>query len=566
MGGTTGSTVPTSGASRNVAVVPRFDETIAPEFYRQSGKIRTIAMVMMMLLYGAQRAGLDQFSVDEPYARALWLASLPLMVGDIVLSVVLWRRSMSSSAARRLSMVCVVIECGLVLVNMQAVGSVNSHLVPAAVLLVVIYRLAFDFGIGALGLTLFMVGHWAIVGAEALGWVEPQPLASVKDAVYALPARELGAMLMIAGIYVIGFLFANWAVARMRHKEIALRLLRESLYLHDPGKVGRDTGRTLGGTYTVGALIGVGGMGTVYRGEHLRTHRAVAIKLLHPHLVDDPGLLKRFRREAEIVGAVASQHVVEVIDVDDDDGQPFLVLELLTGESLRDRIAARGPLPTAMVGDLAAQVASGLAAAHGAGIIHRDLKPENVFICPRDRGGETAKILDFGISKIRGAATALTHEVALLGTPDFMAPEQAIGKTRDVDVHTDVYALGALTYCMLTGRPPFVASSVPALLRRVCDDEPIAASTLRPELPARVDAVLGRAMAKRPSERYADVRAFARDLSDALGIAHGMPEPAAVEPAPSVPRTNVAEDAFSKTLAASDHGPGEAVSPDDPRE
>src|SRR4029078_3904377 len=165
---------------------------------------------------------------------------------------------------------------------------------------------------------------------------------------------------MLSCGFVRGFrsVVANWAVARMRHKDIAIRILRESLYATERGRVGRHTGPTLRDTYSVGAprhaaralrdtdavgpLLGSGGMGEVYAGTHLRTRRKVAIKMLHPHLIADPTVLTRFKREAEVTGKLGSEHIVSVIDINEDDGQPFLVLEYMAGESLAARIAAKG--------------------------------------------------------------------------------------------------------------------------------------------------------------------------------------------------------------------------------
>jgi len=271
----------------------------------------------------------------------------------------------------------------------------------------------------------------------------------------------------------------------------------------------------------VGPLIGRGGMGEVYSGHHRRTRRKVAIKMLYPHLVDDPLLRKRFRREAEIAGALGSEHIVEIIDIDVEEDQPFLVLELLEGESLDERIAREGPLPFEVVAEVVSQIARGVAKAHSALVIHRDLKPANILLTPRP-GGFRAKILDFGVSKIRGEATAITQEVALLGTPDFMSPEQAIGVTEDLDTTTDVFALGGITYCLLTGVRPFQATSVPALLGRICDEEPIPVDELRADVPAGAADVLTIAMAKRRSERYDEVTDLARDLAAVLA---GDPPP-----------------------------------------
>ena len=378
-----------------------------------------------------------------------------------------------------------------------------------------LYRLGFDFNTGLIAVTTMLASHWGLLAAESLGWIPSRPLLVESQLIPHFAQRDLGAITVVSVLLVTAFFAADWSLARLRNKDVAIRILRETLAATDAGKVGRHTGRTLKQTYLVGSLVSAGGMGEVYRALHERTKREVAIKILHPHLMDDELLLKRFRREAEITGRLGSPHIVEVIDVDRDDELAFLVLELLAGEDLKSRIDSEGPLALAFVATMIEQVCKGLAVAHDAGVVHRDLKPENIFLCNAEAGGRV-KILDFGVSKIHGNATAITQEVALLGTPDFMSPEQAIGQTSNIDLRTDVFALGCITYNALTGQRPFTATSIPALLRRICDEEPPPLSGWRSETPAGVAHVLAIAMAKRSEERYASVSEFQADLCAAL--------------------------------------------------
>jgi len=352
--------------------------------------------------------------------------------------------------------------------------------------------------------------------AERAGVLHPQPIAlDGVDYVYRVGAREVNGMIMLTVSMLLTFVLSNWAVARMRFKELTIRHLREQLSAAEAGQLGQHSGRTLADTYVVGGLLGTGGMGEVYAGEHRRTHRKVAVKMLHPHLAADPQILARFRREAEAIGRLGSEHIVEILDVGQDDGQPFLVLELLDGENLGVRIE-RGPLDLATVVEVVRQLALGLDAAHRAGVVHRDLKPENVYLCRRDDGSLLVKILDFGVSKVRDKATAITREVALLGTPDYMSPEQAVGLTEDIDERSDLFSLGGIVYAAVTGRRPFIASSMPAQLRRICDEEPLPIEELRPDAPAGVAAVVAIAMAKRPEQRYESASLLAADLAAAI--------------------------------------------------
>ncbi|HUH04544.1 MAG TPA: serine/threonine-protein kinase, partial [Kofleriaceae bacterium] len=429
---------------------PRFPETVAVEVYRQVARIRFYAA---MMCFGFNLLLSLTTLEDMGLHRERWLAmQIPnnvLILSTGLLGLLMWKRGLRARTQRRLTFVCVAIEMGSLTINLSLYGSLGSHMMLVALTLAMLYRVMFDFRIGAWASGLLIGGYFVVTGLEAGGLVRPQfAIMASPDFIYQDPVRQLMIAPFLTVFMVLAFWGANWVMVRLRHKDQAIRILRETLAASESGKVGRHTGRTLRDTYAVGSLIGVGGMGEVYRGQHQRTRRGVAIKLLHPHLVDDPVLLARFRREAEIAGSVDSAHVVEVIDADIDDGQPFLVLELLEGDSLGAVIEREGALVPARVAELVEQVAVGLAAAHQAQVVHRDLKPENIMLVEAN-GGERIKILDFGISKIRGNATAITNEVAILGTPDFMSPEQAIGHTDEVDQRSDLFSLGALIYYAL---------------------------------------------------------------------------------------------------------------------
>jgi serine/threonine-protein kinase len=273
-------------------------------------------------------------------------------------------------------------------------------------------------------------------------------------------------------------------------------------------------GQILGGAYRVLRQLDAGGMGMVYEAEHVRLRRPLAVKIMAGHLAQDENALARFHREAEIVSQLEHPHIVQVIDFDTTPaGQPFLVMELLRGISLESRLE-RGLIAIDEAVLIATQAASGLSAAHRRDIVHRDLKPANIFLL--DSSDQVfVKLLDFGISKRTGHSRGLTGEFDILGTPDYMAPEQALGRTALVDHRGDQFALAVITYEMLTGSLPFAADEVMEVLQRVIRDTPTAPSVVRPEIPQRVDDVILRALSKRPEERFDSIAEFAEALSAA---------------------------------------------------
>ncbi len=299
----------------------------------------------------------------------------------------------------------------------------------------------------------------------------------------------------------------------------------------------------LGGRYRLLDPLGRGGMGTVYEAVQEGLGRRVAVKLLDPRLAADRGQLERFRREAEVVAALGHPNIVQVTDFEyaepdptlrapGDNQQPFLVMELLRGESLGSAIARQSALPFGRVAFIAAQVLSALSAAHRAGVVHRDVKPDNIFLLSDAAVPDTVKVLDFGIAKLAddglmGGQAKLTGTGAMLGTPAFMAPEQARGAL-DVDPRADVYAVGATMYQALSGRLPYEAPSIPALLFAIVEQSPPPLTELRPDVPAELVAIVERAMAKDREGRFPDAEAMRRALSPWSGLPASIPPPVSV--------------------------------------
>jgi serine/threonine-protein kinase len=301
----------------------------------------------------------------------------------------------------------------------------------------------------------------------------------------------------------------------------------------------------LSGTYRVVRTIGRGGMGEVYEVRHLRTKAPLALKVLMADSRMPQQLFQRFRREAEITSNLNHPNIVRVFDFDNlPDGRPFLVMELLEGRELTRLLEPGKPLPPAEVVAIVQQIAQGLSAAHERGIVHRDLKPGNIFMMTMPGGGrELVKLLDFGISKVRGGVSNLTRTDTIMGTPHYMSPEQASGRTDEADGRTDQFALASITYEMLSGRMAFPGDAAPSVLYRVVHEQPPKLRSWVAELPSTLENVVNRGLAKRPDDRFATVTAFTEALAQAAeGIGRAK---AGAAPRPARPHLDAVAGALA---------------------
>ena len=266
-------------------------------------------------------------------------------------------------------------------------------------------------------------------------------------------------------------------------------------------------GTTIGGRFRIDHLLGAGGMGIVVAATHLELGHRVAIKLLQDEVAASPMAVERFLREARAVVQLRTEHVCRVMDVGRlDTGAPYIVMELLDGSDL-GRVIGKQPLPAATAVEYVLQAAVALAEAHAAGIVHRDLKPANLFVTRRPDGSALIKVLDFGIAKaLTETGVLLTHSHSVLGSPGYISPEQ-LHSSRDVDVRTDIWALGVTLYQLITARLPFYRENATEMAVRIATDEPDPIDVD----PALRAAVL-RCLAKDPGDRYPDVAALAADL------------------------------------------------------
>ena len=269
---------------------------------------------------------------------------------------------------------------------------------------------------------------------------------------------------------------------------------------------------TLGGRYELLEVIGRGGMGVVYRAHDRVLERTVAVKVLQAELAETRTLVERFEREARAAAKLSDPNVVPVFDTGRDPSDRYIVMEHVTGVSLAELLRERGALPVSRAIEIAAQIASALAAAHAAGIVHRDVKPGNVMI---DRAG-AAKVLDFGIARAR-ADDALTRATVVLGSAPYMSPEVALGAT--ADERSDIYSLGCVLYEMLTGRPPFIGDLPAAVMNQQVSATPVPPRELVPTLPPALDALVVEMLAKRPEDRPQQAAALAQALRDTFASA-----------------------------------------------
>ena len=311
--------------------------------------------------------------------------------------------------------------------------------------------------------------------------------------------------------------------------------------LRSAGPASDLVGQVVADRYHVVKKLGEGGMGQVYLAEHVKMGRRSAIKVMNPSMVHDPDAVARFNREASNASRITHPNVCAIYDFGEtSDGLIYLAMEFIEGEPLTDLIEREGALPVARAAAIFLQVADALQAAHDLGIVHRDLKPDNIMLSRRKGGGDTVKVVDFGIAKAVGGEESgqkVTKTGLVVGTPEFMSPEQLSGDK--LDGRSDLYSLALVFYRMLSGKLPFEATSVQETMIKRLTDEPTKLAEARPDLsfPPGLQPVLDTALARTPTERYQTVAKFAADV----GAVTGRPA------ASAVPHTRSMADTEGKT-------------------
>ncbi len=285
--------------------------------------------------------------------------------------------------------------------------------------------------------------------------------------------------------------------------------MADQSHLPSPGDV-------LAEKYRVERLLGRGGMGAVFAAEHLLLNQRVAVKLLLGELLSSQEATARFMNEARAAAKIHGEHVARVLDIGQlPSGTPYMVMEYLDGSDLAALLRARGVLTVPEVADYALQALDALGQAHAAGIVHRDLKPANLFLAKRHDGSTVIKVLDFGISKhlspLAGTPQGMTQTRAILGSPEYMSPEQ-LRTPRGVDGRTDIWSLGVILYELLTGRMPFTGEALGELFMQIMEVTPAPVRSHRADVPAAVEAIVARCLSRDPAARYQTVGELAAAL------------------------------------------------------
>lgn len=270
-------------------------------------------------------------------------------------------------------------------------------------------------------------------------------------------------------------------------------------------------GTLVQGRYRILERMGAGGMGVVYRGERTELGRAVAVKFLHGWVAEDPNTQKRFRIEAQAMSQLSHPCCVSIIDFGVEGGAPFMVMDFVTGRTLRSRVHEGGALPVKQALSILRQVLAGLAHAHERGIVHRDIKPDNIILTEAVGLGEQVRILDFGLARLRDTAPGLTQGMPV-GTPNYMAPEQIRGE--EVDARTDLYSAGVMLFELLTGQKPFNSERSAAVMLMHQESPPPSLSSVRPgaAFSPEMERLVSRALAKKPEDRFQSAADFASAL------------------------------------------------------
>ncbi|MET0283021.1 MAG: serine/threonine-protein kinase [Polyangiales bacterium] len=483
-------------------------------------RLRVLAAAMLLLIQVGMVA-VALFDAERMIKQLAWGALVVLLGGFIYTWLRLEQRQyVHTSEVRRIA---VPIGVAVVVANF-AFGLVSTFC-AAVTLGLMLFASSSSRRTARMVFWLIAGGYTAAAILVRLAWFPYRPITPIKFGAIWQWDLSIGTVLCLY--------FAAYLSGRMMRREMTRvveqfeRAVREASYRDalfreakeafkqaaGLGAPGRFTDQEIDG-YKLGEVLGRGGMGEVYAAVRREDSAQAAVKLLRIDFLGEKTAVRRFEREAAIAGSISSPHVVRVLAVSGPEAVlPYIAMERLNGTDLGSYLRERGRLPVDETCDMVRQVAAGLEAAHARSVVHRDLKPGNVFrTLVEDSLEPIWKVLDFGVSKLSGGLDATLTANELIGTPQYMAPEQARGE-RDLDSRTDIYGLAAIAYRALTGEPPFTGE-LPSILQYILERMPHAPSS-RAALSSDIDLVLALGMAKRRDDRFASAAVFASALSQA---------------------------------------------------
>ncbi len=496
---------------------PPFQEAITEE---RIAAIRTMRLCLVAIDLGMIVYVLTSFRqstvVDYDLMKIIMVFVAPLLALDGFLALFFMRRF--HRHYRTLSVVAVLIETSAALVWVQGTGSVSTYYFSVFIAYILFIRLFVGYREAMLAFLVTLLGHTTMFILENAGILPPASLfVAGPGEIYSSSGYRTAGFVAIVGVYLFTFGGSNLIMVSLVSTNRALRAAEKDLVKVAKGaQKGRLTGVVLSDSYELRDLIGRGGMGEIYRARRLKDRSVCAIKVIHPHLVNEQTMV-RFKREVEAAKRIPEKITPTILDHHfDDDSEQFLVMEFLQGEDLAALFRRRGKLPLDIVASLVDQIARALDKTHDAGIIHRDLKPHNVFIEQNTDTNKNVRLLDFGISKLDESDSTLTQSHVVLGSPGFMAPEQAIGDSADVGPEADIFGLGAIAYEAVTGERPFRAKQLAQAIHEILNLDPDPPSTRVEGLSQHIDSVVLRALAKDPQDRYQRATEFSRAFEKAI--------------------------------------------------
>jgi hypothetical protein len=480
--------------------------------------VASFLLINVLIFFVFRRASFVRRDVLDVFV----FTNLGPMALDLALSAVFMRRP--NRFFQPMLLFCTFLEIFAACVWTQMTGSISSYVLAIVFAAPLFFRLLYNYWVSTVAVATAVVVMGAVFVLESVGTLPYASFFYDARTAYVTPDFKHIVMISMASAMFVGFAGMNVMAAQFKRSQAELVQVQAKLrQANENLQLGRLSGTILD-DYELADLLGRGGMGEVYAGRCLRDGREVAVKLLLAHLGGNAEMRARLRREADVARQMPPGTAATLIEHGiSNEGYEYMVMERLHGEDLGALLRRRGSLPLAETVAILRGIATALDAAHALGVVHRDLKPPNVFIC-NPRPGATSpdvRLLDFGVARIMElAGTQFTATAAILGTPGYLAPEQATGG--ELTSATDVFALGCIAYRALTGSSAFAARQPAAAIRQVLVHQPLAPSQIVPDLPTGVDDVIAIALAVDALRRYRRASDMVADL-EAVALGQAPP-------------------------------------------